>query len=271
VFYNTFVSRREGETMSGDEKKPLDYGLFLADLEAKRAALDQAITSIRAIMAAGALSGTLGDSAALSPAIPATGGEVPVGAFLGRSIAEAARLCLQIVKRKMTTREIAEALKKGGIETNAKTSFLAIVHSILARSARSGTGIVKLDRSFWGLQEWYPAGMRAVQDKREDRKPRKARRKRAENRKPSLPTVPTKMPSAPPTEGHHPAKLSERAVAFINEHPTQEFTAEQLSEKFGIHAKVISMTLAKPVKQGLIHMSAPRTYAAGGGPLHRGQ
>jgi hypothetical protein len=145
-------------------RSDLDYGAFLADLEAKRAVLDQAIASVRAVMSGGALAVNVGDAMsgiADNVAVSLHGGEIPQGAFLGKSIPEAAKLCLQISKKKMTTREIAEALKKGGIETTAKTSFPAIVHSILMRTARAGAGIMKLDRSHWGLAEWYPASMRA--------------------------------------------------------------------------------------------------------------
>src|SRR5579863_6215867 len=114
-----------------------DYTAIIADLEAKKAALDATITAFRAAQAAGAL-GQPGD-ASVSPSLAApfaaSGGEVPVGAFLGRSIPEAAKLCLQIVKRKMTTREIADALKKGGIESTSK-SFPMIVHSILDRASK---------------------------------------------------------------------------------------------------------------------------------------
>src|SRR5580704_9041499 len=120
-----------------NDKKMLDYGAFLADLEAKRAVLEQAIASIRAVMASGALAVSMGDSMppmADSVSLGLHGGDVPVGAFLGKSIPEAAKLCLQIVKRKLTSREIADSLLKGGIETTAKTSsFPSIVHSILAR------------------------------------------------------------------------------------------------------------------------------------------
>src|SRR3984957_13537813 len=136
--------------------EPFDYTAIIADLEAKKAALEATLTGLRAAQAVGAL-GQPGDAPSGGiTALPfgANGGEVPVGAFLGRSIPEAARLCLQIVKRKMTTREIAEALKKGGIESTAR-NFPGQVHSILIRASKpSDSPIMKLDRSFWGLAEW---------------------------------------------------------------------------------------------------------------------
>jgi len=154
-----------------------DYTTIIADLEAKKAALDAAIVAFRMAQAMGAL-GPTGDYTApnlLSPSV--SGGEVPAGAFLGKSIPEATKLYLAIVKSKQTSRDIATALLKGGIESRSK-SFSTQVHSILDRASKSGSGIVKLDRSHWGLVEWYPAGVRAglSQEKRVGRgKRRKAK------------------------------------------------------------------------------------------------
>jgi len=251
---------------SEHEIKALDYGIFLADLEAKRSALDQVIASIRSLMASGALGGASGE---LIPtmnggvSLAAYGGDIPVGAFLGKSIPDAAKLCLQIVKKKLTTREIAEGLRKGGIESTGKTSFNAIVHSVLTRASKAGSGIVKFDRSHWGLADWLPPGVRTTQGKPEVRRSRRGRAKRPKTESPAA--LPVPKPSRPGsiTDSHRPARLWERAVAFLKEHSDKEFTAEQLGEKFGIHAKVISMTLARPVKKNLIRMSAPGTYTGG--------
>lgn len=252
---------------SENDIKSLDYGLFLADLEAKRAALDQAIASIKSLMASGALAAGSSDPLASPNGGPAIAlysgmGEVPVGAFLGKSIPDAARLCLQIVKRKMTSKEIAESLQKGGIETKGKTRFNAIVHSVLTRLYKTHKGIEKFEGSRWGLAEWVYPGLRSAQDKGATHRSRKGKPKRHRHQaspKPA-PVEATKPESA--TVGHHPAKLSERAVDFLKAHPSQEFTALQLADKFGIHNRVISMTLAKPVKEGKIRMSAPSTYTA---------
>jgi hypothetical protein len=256
--------------MSGEnEAKSLDYGVFLADLESKRAALDQAIASIRSLMAAGALAvGSLESLPSLNGGPPTNvysgTGEVPVGAFLGKSIPDAAKLCLQIVKRKMTTKEIAESLQRGGIETKGKSSFNAIVHSVLTRLSKTGKGIVKFEGSRWGLVEWLHPGLRSTQGKTEVRRPRKAKTKRqrpahAPHSK-ARPAVIGKAVEG--DDGHHPGKLWQRAVDLINKNPTEKFTAQQLSEKFGIHNRVISMTLAKPVREGLIKMPAPKTYTS---------
>src|SRR5260370_12648111 len=96
-------------------KKTLDYGAFLADLEAKRAVLDQAIASVRAVMSSGALAVNVSDSMpgmADSVSVALHGGEVPAGLFHGKSIPEAAKLYLSIVNKKQTTKEIADGLRE---------------------------------------------------------------------------------------------------------------------------------------------------------------
>ncbi len=114
----------------------------------------------------------------------------------------------------------------------------------------------------WGLSEWYPSAMRVAPEKREKRKTRKTKRKQSHPRESSITTLPEKGESSAAEEGHHLARLSERATEFINKHPNEEFTAKQLSERFGMHVKVISMLMARLVKQGVVRMSAPGTYCA---------
>jgi hypothetical protein len=245
-------------------EKVIDYGAILADLEAKKAVLENAIASLKTAIAAGALGTTEGMSylklagTLVNPEIH--GGEVPAGAFLGKSIPEAAKLYLSIVKKKQTTKEIADALREGGMETTGRGSFESIVSAALYR-VRSAGDIVRV-KGAWGLAEWWPAGVGSAQEQPKGRKSRKAKRKHPRQRELTSPSLSEKREPGSVEEEHHPAKLPERAVAFINSHPKEEFTAKQLSERFGVHNKVISLTLAKPVKEGLIRMSAPRTYTA---------
>jgi hypothetical protein len=170
AFWSVSHVRSEGNNFMGSET--IDYTTIIADLEAKKSALDAAINAFRLAQAIGALGQAL-ESASVPSLVAASSvaGEVPAGAFLGKSIPEAAKLFLAIVKSKQTSRDIAAALLKGGIESRSK-SFGTQVHSILDRASKSGSGIVKLDRSHWGLVEWYPAGVRAglSQEKRGKRR-----------------------------------------------------------------------------------------------------
>jgi hypothetical protein len=252
-FYSISVCKSKGETMNADnEKKTLNYGAFLADLEAKRAALDQAIASLRVAAASGALVGNVGDP--IPPmtdgvAVSLHGGEVPVGAFLGKSISEAAKLCLQIIKRKLTTREIADALIKGGVETTAKTSFPAIVHSILVRTAKSGGGIMKLGRSHWALSEWYPTAMqRSVATKSAKRRTRSSRKAK------SAPKPASQSQSAGNT-------IPQKLWQVLNK-PGVELSAQEAADKAGTKSNVAAMLLARMVKLGNAEKTASGKYRA---------
>ncbi len=136
----------------------IDYAAIIADLEAKRAALDNAITALKMVVASGALGSSEGLSyvnltaTLASPA--ASGGEIPDGAFHGKTVPAAIKLYLGLKHKKQTAREISDGLKKGGIESTSKW-FDKIVYATLARLKKAGE-VVKVN-GHWGLREWFPA------------------------------------------------------------------------------------------------------------------
>lgn len=219
---------------------PVDWGAVIAELEAKRDALDKAIASFRLIKASGVLFGAAEDAMpamADSVSLGLHGGEVPVGAFLGKSIPEAAKLCLQIIKRKLTTREIVDSLLKGGIETTAKTSsFPSIVHSILARSVKTGSGIIKVDRSHWGLAEWYPRGLASTNRTNGKKRHKTGRKSKAAKQNPSG------------TEQPESGTVPEKIWSVLNK-PGIELTTQEVGEKVGIKSNVAALLLGKLIAQ----------------------
>jgi hypothetical protein len=225
----------------------LDYSAVLADLEAKRADLDRAITSLRRIVELGVIVGTaegapplLNDSASAG----LHGGEVPVGAFLGKSIPEAAKLCLQIVKRKLTSREVSDYLKKGGIETTAH-NFPSLVHSILTRaSSKSPAEILKLDRSHWGLAEWYPAGLRGAAAARSVNV-KKGRRNRPEKS------------SQPKGKG-----TQTQLVEFLRRKPGAEFAPKDIATSLGMRIQTVHFLLGKLAFRGEAEKTTDGKYKA---------
>jgi hypothetical protein len=251
----------------------MDYAAILADLEGKRAALDAAIASFRAAIAFGAL-GTASDvPPAVSGTLPGnllvpsiSGGEVPAGAFLGKSIPDATRLYLEIVKKKQTSAEIADALRKGGMETNSK-NFPQMVHSVLDRARKAeNPQIVKLDRSHWGLATWYPASLRSAGKFQG----RGAGRKKGKKTKTKMPTGTTPKAresvyaagSEIPTPGLQPTpKANERAWQYLRSRDGEHSLAD-ISEELGIGIKGMRLILGKLVKAGTIRMSAPGMYTA---------
>jgi hypothetical protein len=188
-------------------------------------------------MAGGALTLSLGDSMPPmtdSASLGLHGGDVPIGAFLGKSIPEAAQLCLQIVKRKLTSREIAEYLKKGGIESSSK-NFPLQVHSILSRAVKSSstTKLLKLDRSYWGLVDWYPAGMRSSSPATEKRANGKKRGPKPKNQK-------SKTAKPKTTEG-----TQDRILQELNSHPGTEFVPAELAKSLGMRVQTVHFLLGK--------------------------
>ena len=149
-FITHFQSCFKGDTTMPEENgNTIDYGAVLADLEARKAAIDAAIASIRAAM--GTLSVKIGDStgqmANTAPIVNLRGvQEVPAGSFFKKSIIEATKLYLSLVKKKQTTHEIVGALKQGGMESTSK-DFVGMTGIVLHRaSKKSGERDYKIYR-----------------------------------------------------------------------------------------------------------------------------
>jgi hypothetical protein len=161
---------------------------FLSLLDAKIAALQTLRDVYIKALALGAL-GQPGDEAAIAGGshqpiqlqgfIYGGGGtnsspmELPTGAFLGKSIPEAIKLYLSAVKKKQTAREIATALKEGGMESTAsnwETTVTGALHRLKT------AGAVLRFKDGWGLAELYPESLRSRLAK--DDKPRKRGRPR---------------------------------------------------------------------------------------------
>ncbi len=238
-----------------NEKSAFDYNLILADLEGKRAALEAAITSLRIAMASGALvTNGVTPSASISPSamsFSSHGSEVPSGAFLGKGVREAAALYLSLVKKKQTTREIAEALKKGGMESTSKR-FIEMVGTVLNQAKKKGGGEILRIGDSWGLAEWYPAGFRSsVQEpKGKKRKVRKLNRKVI--RRVLDQTAPALVPQGP----------SARIESFLLQSQGAEFSSDQIASKLNIDPIATAMLLGRLKKKGKVEKTANNRYRA---------
>jgi hypothetical protein len=211
--------------------EPVDYTAILADLEAKKAALEHTITSFRQAMAMGALGQMATESGVVpSVSVPSiTGGEVPAGAFHGKSIPEATQLYLEIVKKKQTGREIAEALQKGGMESTSK-NFVEVVGNGLNRARRLGnSGLVKLG-AHWGLASWYPKGIvtAATEPKKAKKKNRKAANEARSKPKEQAHTKgPQPVPQAVISADRNPA---ERVLEMLRANSGKRFSVPEISK-----------------------------------------
>ncbi len=121
---------------------------FLAKLEARRDALNQAIDSLRAYIS---LEG--------GAAVAGIGGvprEITSTTFWGKTIPEATKIYLAMVnKRPQTTQQVADALIRGGMETNAK-DFPGTVQAMLRRFENQTGEIIRVPSGEWALPEWFP-------------------------------------------------------------------------------------------------------------------
>jgi len=242
----------------------LDYTMILADLEAKRAAIETAISSVRAAMALGMLNVSGEIPAGLTSGLSATqvvpsitGNDIPDGAFLGKGIPEGTKLLLEIVKRKLTTREIADALQRGGIESTS-SNFIGIVHAVLNRARRTpNTAIVKLG-SHWGLKDWYPKGIiSAAAPATAKKKKKKAATKSAQGSG----SNPSSEPQAKkPQLVRSKIKPGILIAHFLSTNPGKEFSAEELATRFSMNTKVAQMVLGKLISQGKVEKTSTGKY-----------
>jgi hypothetical protein len=269
--FGVYHTESRGRQAMGVEQ--MDYAAIVADLEAKRNALDQTIAAFRTAHALGALgqtgelppppNGLVPNVFGPSTFVPsASGGEVPAGAFLRKSIPDATKLYLEIVKKKQTSKEIADALQKGGMETNSK-NFPQMVHSVLDRASKASSGIVKLDRSHWGLAAWYPPSLRTAGKVQG----RGAGRKKAKKAKAKMPATPQAKESVyaagseMPMPGLQPSpKANERALRFLHGKPFSEHSLADVGAQIGVGIKGTRLILGKLVKAGKVRMSAPGMY-----------
>jgi len=150
----------------------IDYAAVLADMEAKRAALDSAIAGIRQWLSLGGGS----EESQGTPTVPSEKKpeppEVKFDTFFGLSIPDAIRKFLTMTKRPQSVSDITRALQDGGLTTTSK-NLLATAGSTLSRLKQTDGDLVPVQGK-WGLREWYPG----LRDERVA-KPKNKRQKRA--------------------------------------------------------------------------------------------
>jgi hypothetical protein len=227
-----------------------DFAAVLSNMEAKRAALDAAISSLRAAIAAGALGVVASGDFAGIPVNPSLqGGEVPNGAFLGKTVSDAIKLLLAIVKKKQTTRQIVEALKRGGIESKSD-KFGNIVYNSLTRMEKVTGEIAKLGKE-WGLAEWYHPGIR-----NQSTPPVQSRRSTVTKSKA------TKQPA--PQEDHQSnvEGLPSRIKELLDSHPNRVYGPTEIASALGVKPIAVNVRLQRMIERGLIVKDSPGKYQA---------
>ena len=157
----------------------IDYSAVLADLEAKRAILDNAIASLRAaIMGQSPETVLAGEGGPLvRQAQEATQQNVTAGMFHGLSVSEAAQKYLDLKKTKQRMKDIVAGIQQGGIESTAD-NFYSNVFTTLARRKE----FIRIGK-YWALAQWYPTRPGGAAEKKPAPRKSKAQRKKATTKK----------------------------------------------------------------------------------------
>jgi len=245
------------------EKEPQanDYlASLLADMEAKKAALDAAMTAIRAAIVAGAL-GAPGDPQAIasvlnSTVIPAGTADLPRGAFLGKSATDAIKLYLSAVRRKQTNKEIAQALRDGGLESAG--DFGNFITSALFRLKKEGA-VLRFDDG-WGLSEWYNEAFRAKLGVSSGKKP--AKRGKGKRKKTAKKETAEKSPSPAPLTAPKPSGIDNSITQILRLHEPDGFSIKDLAAATGAHGGVVNFSLVRLVKKGIARRGSDGSYYA---------
>ena len=141
-------------------EKPETDG-FLAVLDKKIAVLTALRETYRQALAAGALGqpGEIDFSSAMGVGsgrsdLPI---DLPKGALLGKSLPAAVKLWLTSARRKASVREIATALREGGVESTSP-NFENVVSGALHR-LKANNEVLRF-RDGWAAAEFYPTTLR---------------------------------------------------------------------------------------------------------------
>jgi hypothetical protein len=228
----------------------LDYTSVIADVEAKIAAWQAVLASLRSALAL--VQGSEGD---LSLAAPTSSGDLgmpidlPEGAFYGKSIPACVELYLSAAKKKKTNKEIAAGLKEGGVESNA-SNFENVVTGALFGLKKAGK--VLRFKDGWGLSEWYPAHIRAVTpagtSKRAKKKGKKSGQKSILAKSTTVESVTAK------------GRANERALEFLRSGKKAEYGLMDVGGHLGMGMRGARLILGKLVKAGQVEKTPHETY-----------
>jgi len=255
--YITIRVLLEGGSMA-DEK--MDFTAeFTNQVKAQISALQAVLASVEQASAVGALRPIEGLDL---PSHALAGGrsdgfgvptDLPQGAFIGKSVPACIELYLSAVKKKKTNKEIVDALREGGVESNSKLDNT--VNGALFKLKNDG--IVLRFKDGWGLSSWYPAHIRAVTPTTSPKKTKKKGKKKEPKNASSKPIIEANS-STPPKR-----KAGDLIVDVLRTKPDHEYGLEAIAELAGLGVKFTRLTLGKLLKAGRVRMSAPGTYVIG--------
>jgi hypothetical protein len=241
--------------MANENPNPL-----FAYAEARIAAWQAVLASLKAALSLDPSSQT-GEGIDLSSVTPSQNGEMgppidlPDGAFFGKSVPACIKLYLSAVRKKKTQKEIANALREGGVESTAG-SFDGIVNTALIRLRAAGE-VLKF-KDGWGLSEWYPANMRTSGSAGKPATKGKKKSKKSKSKGSSpVAIAPAKGEAKNVTQMRKPEDMPEnRILQFFLVNPG-EAAASYIASTLGIKIQTTHLILAKLAHQKKIQKVSP--------------
>jgi hypothetical protein len=248
------------------EKEPqaLDYlAAILADMEAKKVALENAMAGIRTAIAIGAL-GPTGDfqglpTASLPLAASGTFTDLPRGAFLGKTAREAITLYLSTIRKKQTNKEIAQALQEGGLVSAG--DFDKYVTSALFRLKQDNV-LLRFEDG-WGLAEWYNEAFRtkvAASNNKPAKRTKTKRRKPAKKAAAQQALLPA--PATPEAKPAQVAGIDARVAEFLESTAPSSYAVKQIAEAVRGQVGVVNFSLVRLAKKGIATRGEDGQYHA---------
>jgi hypothetical protein len=227
---------------------------FINQIKAKISALQGVLASVESASAVGALGPVEGVelSSQVRSDVLGVPTDLPQGAFIGKSVPACIELYLSSVKKKRTNKEIADALREGGVESNSKLDNT--VNGALFKLKNDG--VVLRFKDGWGLSSWYPSHIRAVNPAPAKKAKKKGKKKEPKNLSPK-PTIEANAPAQPKR------KAGDLIVEVLRTKPDHEYGLEAIAELAGLGVKFTRLTLGKLLKSGRVKMSAPGMYVIG--------
>jgi hypothetical protein len=234
------------------EPEAMDYAKMLSDARAKRAALDGLIASLEAAWAAGAVGQGQGPAPSMNGPLagPRGGGlpsDLPKGALLGKSLAEAIRLYLGVTKTKQSVREIAKALKEEGVESTSD-NFESVVAASL--NGKKGTVFLRF-KDGWSLADLYPNFRSGTtQERVQKTRKRKGKRKVAKEEKED-------QIQRFPRFG-----LETQIFNLLKKEPTRIFSSGDVTQELEANSSGVSLALGRMAGKGKIEKVSHGKYRA---------
>jgi hypothetical protein len=228
-----------------DESNSLNnFQKIIRLLQDQRALIDNAIQSVMAASGAFLPAGE-GEGAPGTPFL-ATGSadsqpvELPRGALLNKSLPAAIKLYLHAVKQKQTIRQIATALRDGGVESTSP-NFEGVVTGCLNRLKSNGE--VLRFKDGWALAEFYPENLRVRLSQAKNKA--KPKGKKSKKSKKAANAVPENREKSSAGKG-----LQERIENYVQvDHKGNWVSTSEVAKALGVDLRPLPLAMGRLAKK----------------------